>query len=98
VEPRSETALSLRLWRKPAVVSRQLPDRTVLLDGHTGQCFELNALGARVWALLDGQRTLEEIGTLLETMAPRPQVTGDLLSFAGQLREAGLAAGTPWPG
>jgi hypothetical protein len=88
---------NLRLWRKPAVVSRRLPDKTVLLDEITGQCFELNELGAEVWTLLNGERTLEQIcALLLPTLrVPEPTLTHDVQAFVAQLRAAGLADRAP---
>ena len=86
---------NLRLWRRPSVVSRRLPDKTVLLDGVSGQCYELNRLGAEVWGLLDGEKTLEQICEILRPAlgATELTLTRDVQSFAAQLQAAGLAEG-----
>jgi len=34
---------------KPTVVATRMPDGAVLVDSETGECFELNRVGARVW-------------------------------------------------
>jgi hypothetical protein len=89
--------LHLRLWPKPTVVTRRLPDKTVLLDQITGECYELNRVGAEVWSLLNGERTLEEICALLLPMlgAPEGGLVEDVRSFAADLRAAGLAEQSP---
>jgi hypothetical protein len=88
---------NVRLWRRPDVVSRRLPDKTVLLDEMTGHCYELNSLGAQVWNLIDGVRTLEEICALLLPAlgVPEPTLTQDVQEFAASLRRAGLADRAP---
>jgi len=38
---------------KPTVVATRMPDGAVLVDSATGECFELNRVGARVWESLE---------------------------------------------
>ena len=45
----------------PNVVSRQIEDEAVLVHPLQGKVRVLNAAGARVWELADGQRTVSEI-------------------------------------
>lgn len=47
---------------RPGVMFQPLPDGSgVLVDSASGNAFALNATGALVWELLDGQRTVAEI-------------------------------------
>jgi hypothetical protein len=47
--------------RSPAVVSRLLDEEMVLVHPVQGKVRVLNSVGARVWELADGQRTLGDI-------------------------------------
>ena len=38
-----------KLRVKPTVVAQAMSDGAVLIDSATGECFELNRMGARVW-------------------------------------------------
>lgn len=53
--------------RHPDVVYTTLPNgEIVLLHLDTKQYFSLNETGSRVWELLDGERSVEEIGRQIE--------------------------------
>jgi hypothetical protein len=45
----------------PAVVGRLLKDEAVLVLPARGQVKVLNEVGARIWSLIDGKRTVREI-------------------------------------
>jgi uncharacterized protein YoxC len=47
--------------RSPAVVSRLLDQEMVLVHPVQGKVRVLNPVGARVWELADGRRTLDDI-------------------------------------
>lgn len=49
----------------PGVVARMLPDEAVLVLPLQGKVEVLNAVGARIWQLLDGKRSLGEIAQIL---------------------------------
>lgn len=49
----------------PGVEAAQLHGETVLLDGQGQRLRGLNATGGRVWALLDGVRSLEGVAQTL---------------------------------
>jgi hypothetical protein len=63
----------VRCERKPEIIARRLEIdqssvggvRTVLLNGDTGACFELNAVGTAIWDTLDGSRTWADISAEL---------------------------------
>lgn len=65
---------------------------TVVLDVRGNMLRGLNATGGRVWALIDGRRTVEEIARDLarETGEPEPRVLADVAAFVGKLRALGL--------
>ena len=67
-------------------------DETVLFDDRGGQLLVLNAVGAAVWLLADGERDIVAIAreiaeTLGETEA---KVRSDVEAFVGTLKERGL--------
>jgi len=59
----------------------------MLLDLDGGTYFALNEVGARVWELSDGSRTVAEIATLLadEYDAPVAVIQADVLELLGEL-------------
>lgn len=81
-----------RFVRRKDVIARQLPDRTVLLNGSTGSCFELNPVGSSIWDALDGSRSLDEISArIAEAFRLEPGVAAtDVARFAESLRAADL--------
>jgi GeoRSP system PqqD family protein len=61
----------------------------ILVDG--GQIFELNLLGADIWKLCDGERTVEGIiaSLLNEYDVSREELESDVVSFLEEMRERG---------
>jgi hypothetical protein len=78
---------SLRLRASPDVVSREVGDEAVILHLEDGLYYGLNPVGARVWALLDGSRSLAAVADQLhaEFDAPVDRVLGDVLALAADL-------------
>ena len=79
--------------RQPDVETHRLPDQSVLLFGESsGAAVPVNESGARIWALCDGTRTVDEIIEELTGFydAPRSQVDGDVRQFVSALIELGL--------
>ena len=76
------------------VVFRELDGEAVILNLDSGMYFGLDAVGTRIWRLLDAHRTLR--GTLealeKEFDAPSDRLATDLTEFVGQLRAKGLLA------
>jgi hypothetical protein len=74
----------------PGVVTRESDAELVVVLPDTGRYFVLNGTGAEIYALLDGQRSLEEIVALLNTrypdVAPK-RLRQDVLHLAAQLVE-----------
>ncbi|WP_295634732.1 PqqD family protein [Novosphingobium sp.] len=86
-----------RLTTSSDVVVRQVGGETVLLDIVSGKYFGLDAVGARVWQLIEGGAgslidACDQIGA--EYDVPRDVLEQDVLALAGKLVEHGLAAVT----
>ena len=75
-----------------SVICADLNDEAVLLNVDTGVYFGLDALGSRIWKLIEHQRDEEEIvATLLEEYdVDRPRLEADLELFLGELQRHGL--------
>lgn len=72
----------------PGVIARDMGGAAVLIHLDTNRIFELNATGARVWALIQEGRTREQIvATLRAEYAGGDEVestVGDLLDHLGR--------------
>ena len=80
--------LTARFRPKANVLVRELDGEAVLLDLDTGRYFGLNATGVRIWALLDGERALEQL--LQEHVVSRERVLQDVRELVAGLRAQGL--------
>jgi hypothetical protein len=80
------------LRQAPNVVSRQIDDEAVLVHPLQGKVRVLNAVGARVWELADGQRTVAEIAQTItaEYDVELPRAQADVLAFCDDLAQAGV--------
>jgi hypothetical protein len=81
------TGLSQVPRRAPHVVSRRLGTEAVLLNTQTEAFFTLNAVGASVWNLIDGQRTVAMlVQDLLQTFdVSEAQLTEDVTDLLQDL-------------
>lgn len=70
------------------VIAQETSGTLVLLSIPSGQYYSLNELGARVWKLCDGTRTVAEIIELIgkEYDAPLDRIRDDVIAL---LRELG---------
>jgi hypothetical protein len=66
--------------RRERVLLERVDDETVLLDLESGLYFSLNDVGARIWELCDGSRTVDDIVTVIcdEYDAPRDVIAADV--------------------
>jgi hypothetical protein len=73
--------------RRERVLVQSADAQTMLLDLDGGTYFALNEVGARVWELSDGSRTVAEIAALLadEYDAPVAVIQADVLELLGEL-------------
>jgi uncharacterized protein YoxC len=78
--------------RSPTVVSRLLDDEAVLVHPVQGKVRVLNPVGARVWELADGQRTLGAISRVIasEFAADLTRVQIEVPTFCEDLAQRGV--------
>jgi hypothetical protein len=74
------------------VVFRELDGEAVILNLASGMYFGLDAVGTRIWQLLDTHRSLRRTLEALETEfdAPLDRLSSDLTEFVVQLQAKGL--------
>jgi hypothetical protein len=75
-----------------SVMSRQLGDEFVLLDLASGNYYGLDAVGARIWALLVEGRSPQEVESRLrdEYTVDADALRADLQRLIGDLLDKGL--------
>ncbi|HAH07124.1 MAG TPA: PqqD family protein [Elusimicrobia bacterium] len=85
-----------RFAKSPDFVGRKIADEFILVPirrkvGDLQSLFTLNETGTRVWELIDGKRTEEEIQSVLleEFDAPAEQVARDVAELLGQMEAIG---------
>lgn len=95
-------ALSLRSCVKAGgdVVFRDLDGEMVLLDLRSGVYFSLDAVGARIWQLLQQRASLDRVRDVLvdEYEVSAPQCAVDLLTFVAVLHDRELVEVAVGPG
>ncbi len=72
---------------------RRVPPETVAIRQSAGEVLVLNGVAGRILELCDGRRSLSDLVTSLlsEYEVVRPELERDVLAFAGELVEGGLA-------
>lgn len=80
--------LDVRPQRGEGILCQEAQGQTVLLRLVDGSYYALDEVGARIWELCDGERSLGEVIDALcaEFAAPARTVRADVLEFVGQLR------------
>jgi hypothetical protein len=73
--------------RSPDAAWQTIDGETVVLDASGRQLLGLNRVGGRVWCLLDGERTVQEIVALLVTELAQPaeRLARDVDAFLAEL-------------
>ena len=81
------------LQRNERLAWRVLEGEVVVLYPEEGTLHRLNGTGTRLWELLDGQRSLSDIGTAMvdEYQVSFADAVRDIQSIAADLVHAGLA-------
>ena len=74
------------------VLCQEIGGEAVLLDLASEQYFGLDAVGTRIWMLIDGEAPLARIHEVLsaEYDAPPEQIGQDLLALVQSMLDAGL--------
>jgi pyrroloquinoline quinone biosynthesis protein D len=90
--PGEESALNVRLRRQDSVLAQEAAGQTVLLRVDDGSYYALDEIGALIWELCDGQRSLADVVAELcaQYEAPEQTVVADVLEFVGDLRRERL--------
>ena len=78
--------------RRPGVLVQEAQGQTVLLRPEDGGYYAIADVGARIWELCDGERSLEQIAAVVaaEFDAPPETIRTDLIEFVGELRSEQL--------
>ena len=89
-----EIALGECLRRENGVLAQSAQGQTVLLRLEDGGYYALDEVGAIIWDLCDGHRTVSEVVAALcaEFDAPEETVQADVLEFIADLRREHLLA------
>lgn len=75
-----------RFRRNPRVAQQVLGGRAVVLHYEGKKMLGLNGSGTRIWGLLDGRLTLDDIASReAEAGAPRDTAAADVASFVAEL-------------
>ena len=89
--------LEARYQKDPNVVSREIAGEQILVPirkqaADMAAIYVLNETGAQIWRLIDGRRSLADIGDVLaqEYNVRSETVEADLLEIIGQLEELGM--------
>ena len=89
-----------RYLRDPDFVHRRIVDEVILLPisqnfGDLESIFTLNDVGARIWELLDGERSVEDIAEQIgaEYATSRETAARDVAEFLRQLESIGAVKG-----
>ncbi len=87
-------SLSVVLQKNPSFVSRRIIDDVILIPssntvGEIDCLYELNEVGARIWELLDGTRSLKEVRDAIvqEFEVSETEAQEDLTVLIEQLKE-----------
>lgn len=80
--------------KAPHTASRLIAGEAVILSLDTKVLRGLNPVGSRVWDLIDGTRTVDDIVDVIvaEFDVTRAVAAADVEAFVGQLVDRGLAA------
>ena len=89
--------LSARVTRNEAIVFTELDDTIVMMDVEEGRYYELDAVGARVWTLLEsGPRVGEVCDALVGEYEVAPGTCReDVLGFLEELNDLGVVRVRP---
>ena len=81
------------------VLFTSMGEDAVLLHVQRGDYYSLNKVGARLWVLTDGCKTISELAVLIteEFEITREQAESDIIELAEQLEKEGLVKAVETP-
>ena len=85
--------------RMDYAVSKTVDEKVVLLNLSNGAYFSLNEVGALVWKLCSGKKTIRDIVSSVGRKFPRDKnrISKDVLGFLEELKRQRLVRITPTP-
>ena len=85
-------ALASLVQRKAEILFTDLDDTVVMMDSDEGNYYELDAVGTRIWNLLDNERSVAEVCELLvrEYDVTLEDCRQDVLKFLEQVAQLGV--------
>lgn len=89
----------LYLIKDHEVLFTSMGEDAVLLHAQRGDYYSLNKVGARLWVLTDGSKTIEELAGLIteEFDISKEQAENDIIELAEQLEKEGLVTAVEAP-
>lgn len=84
--------MSTRLARNEAIIFTELDDTVVMMDAEEGRYYELDPVGASIWALLERDKSVAEVCEALEKQYEVVPETcrEDVLAFVEELDRLGV--------
>ena len=85
------------LYQNPNVVSRVVENEAVLIIPEQGEVKVLNEVGSRIWELVDGKRSIQDISSLicLEFDVDQETAEQDTLEFISDIIDKGIIKISP---
>jgi hypothetical protein len=81
-----------RVIPNPGIVAKEMDQGAILMDASSGDCFELNAVGARVWSGIEQARGLDDIARELSRQygVPVERIRTDIDDLLSSLIRCGV--------
>ncbi len=92
MEPGIAIDINARIARNEEIVSSDMDDEIVMMSIEQGEYYGINAVGSRIWELLEQPRTAAGLCDILleEYDVPAEECRRDVLAFIEQLFEKKL--------
>lgn len=86
------TGSSSGLVPNPMIVAHQASEGAVLVDVNTGDCYELNRVGAEIWERLCRGESVEQVVEALSTSyaAAQTSIASDVATLIEELARSGI--------
>jgi hypothetical protein len=85
-------AIGDRVVPSPLIVAQKMDKGAILMDTHSGECFELNAVGSCVWSGIERGDSFDVIAQDLATQyrIPSARARADMDSLVLELLRVGI--------
>jgi len=90
--PGQNPCLNTTVCRTAGLVSTEVDGETVILSIDEGRYFGINAIGSRIWALIEPPIRIDDLITALmqEFEIDRPNCTADVLEFIDEMQKQNI--------